>query len=67
MIDITLRPASGRDLKTLRVYLDVRQRDLASAWGVTRQRITSVEALHRPTDQVIDRYLAALAKVNGHR
>lgn len=60
------RSTTGLDLKLRRVAAFVTQAELASTLGVSRQRVTSLEAEGRPAPTAVARYLAALEQlVNG--
>ena len=52
--------ASGFDLKAERVRHGLRAFDVAVRLGVSRVRVTNIEALHRVRPGLADRYLAAL-------
>ncbi len=51
---------TGRDLAAERVRRSLRARDVAERMGVSRQRVTNVEQLHRVPSRLAARYLEAL-------
>lgn len=59
----SVRPLSGFDLATRRRRAGITQGAIASAWGVKRQRVATVERERRPTREAVERYLAALKSV----
>jgi transcriptional regulator with XRE-family HTH domain len=61
-------PITGMDLRLARVSRGpIRQREVAAAYGVTRERIRAIENAQRPTPRAIARYLAALAAAEAER
>ncbi len=52
---------NGSDLRLIRLARDVRQSDLARAWGCTRQNVARVEGSRRLTTRAVAAYMAALA------
>ncbi|HAL28098.1 MAG TPA: hypothetical protein DCP25_15365 [Chloroflexi bacterium] len=52
---------NGRDLAAERVRSSLRAADVAERMGVSRQRITNIEQLHRVPPALRERYLRALA------
>jgi DNA-binding transcriptional regulator YiaG len=53
---------TGRDLAAERVRLSLRALDVAVRMGVSRQRVTNIEQLHRVPEELADRYLGVLKK-----
>lgn len=51
---------TGLDLKVLRIRSHVEGRAVAAQMGVNRSRVSAIEALARPSDQIVERYLKAL-------
>ncbi len=56
---------TGLDLRLKRTAAMVRQVELARELNVSRQWISNVEGMLRPTPGVTERYLEALEKVAG--
>lgn len=56
----TFRAPTGLDLLVVRRRAGLRQVDVAVAMGVNRQRVAQLEAMYRPPDKAVARYLAAL-------
>ena len=54
------RQKSGRDLAAERVRRSVRAIRLAERMGVSRQRVTAIEQLHRVRPELVARYFEAL-------
>lgn len=54
------RNLSGRDLAVERVRRSLRALDVAERMGVSRQRVTNIEQLHRVPEGLAARYLGAL-------
>jgi transcriptional regulator with XRE-family HTH domain len=61
----TTRRPTGRDLAAERVRAGLHQRDIAARMGVSRERVAQVEWAHRPTADVVRRYMAAVAEADG--
>jgi transcriptional regulator with XRE-family HTH domain len=57
---IAVQIETGRDLAAERVRRNLRAADVAARMGVSRQRITNIEQLHRVRPQLAERYLKAL-------
>jgi len=55
------RIENGRDLAAERARASLRAADVAERMGVSRQRITNIEQLHRVPIALGERYLSALA------
>jgi transcriptional regulator with XRE-family HTH domain len=55
---------TGLDLKAQRVRRGLRAADVAAAIGLSRQRISQIEAAARPSHRDIDRYWIALARLS---
>ena len=53
----------GPDLRAERVRRGLTQADIAERLGVSRTRVTAIEAAWRPPTTIIRRYLAALGAV----
>lgn len=56
-------PRTGLDLRLRRTAAMVSQTKLAAEIGVSRQAVSNVEALYRPSDSAVARYLAALDRL----
>lgn len=56
------RPINGRDLAAERVRRSLRAADVAALLGVSRQRVTNIEQMHRVPEALADRYLRSLDK-----
>lgn len=54
----------GADLRAERVRRRLRAADVALVAGLSRQRISQIEAAARPTDRDVARYLRALSRVD---
>lgn len=63
-ISVSNRPFTGRDLMAERVRLSLRAADVAHRMGVSRQRVTNIEQLHRVHPALAERYLRALEAEN---
>lgn len=55
------RIETGRDLAAERVRKSLRAVDVAERMGVSRQRVTNIEQLHRVPAATAERYLQSLA------
>ncbi len=51
---------SGPDLAGERVRYRLRAADVAQRMGVSRQRVTNIEQLHRVSAVIADRYMRAV-------
>lgn len=56
-------PRTGLDLRLRRTAAMVTQTELAAEIGVSRQAVSNLEALYRPSDTAVARYLAALERL----
>lgn len=56
-------PTNGRDLQIARQTLEIRQTQLAATWGITHQRISSLESAPRLGPFVVGHYIAGLLKI----
>lgn len=56
-------PRTGIDLKIERMRRRVPAKTLARTMGVARSRVSNIEALDKPTDVAIRRYMAALDRL----
>jgi transcriptional regulator with XRE-family HTH domain len=54
---------TGLDLKFARLTRGVQAREVARSLGVSPQRVSAIEAVFRPSVQMVARYLAALDSV----
>lgn len=57
-------PLSGRDLRAERVRRGLRAEDVAQLMGVSRSRVSLIEALLAVPSRSVDRYVSALASVD---
>jgi DNA-binding XRE family transcriptional regulator len=57
--------STGMDLRLRRVALGVSQSDMARHLGVSRQRIGNIEGMLWPGRAAADKYLDALAELDG--
>ncbi|MGI8830539.1 MAG: helix-turn-helix domain-containing protein [Candidatus Limnocylindria bacterium] len=60
---IATAPRTGLDLRLRRTAAMVTQTQLAAAIGVSRQAVSNVEALYRPSEAAVARYLTALERL----
>jgi len=49
----------------LRVTRNIRQTEIARAWGCSRANIARIEAGHRPTPTAIEKYLTSLRRAES--
>jgi transcriptional regulator with XRE-family HTH domain len=63
----TLPRPSGFDLRERRRLAELRQADIAARLGVTRVRVSAIEAQAAPAPRAIRRYLEALAALEAER
>lgn len=57
----------GLALRVFRVSREIRQCEVAAAYGVSPERIRAIEDSRRPTPAAVGRYLAALDAVEAER
>jgi transcriptional regulator with XRE-family HTH domain len=62
-----LRQISGRDLKLSRVAAGLKQRDVATAFGARRERISHLERETAPSADACMRFLRAVAAAADER
>jgi transcriptional regulator with XRE-family HTH domain len=63
----TADATTGMDLRLCRVARRVTVSDLAAELGVSRQRVSAIESLGRPTWEATQRYWAALERATVRR
>lgn len=59
--------STGLDLRLRRTALGVSQTAVAGRMGVSRPRVSQVEAMYRPPRSIVTRYLAALEEAAAER